>query len=1238
MRHYCSERTCIIPWNVCRFRTKPWLWYMVLLWTTCVFDLHPCYSNASATTFYISEGLPKGSFVGSLSHITFDFILSAQPRDDLNVDIVLKKITTKVVLDRETVANYHIVLLDSLTVTSHKVYVNVTDSNDNIPRFTRAVYNLKFDEGTTVKEKFKAVDKDFGFNSTQKYTILSGNDENVFMLKNFTDSTGALCADLVLTPGKELDREKRDSYVLNVSASDGGNPPRHGFTLLNVTVGDVNDHRPVFAISSYSANTTENSVVGTPILKVFATDQDIGTNGQVVYMIERGSHSDPQRIFSVDPNKGIIVNNVKLNYEEKREYNIFVRAQNPGNVGSSMYAVVPVAIHVLDENDNKPDIRVEFTLGGSYQVSEDADIGTTVARISVSDQDSGKNGEVDVTLEGGNGHFSAKSDPLNNVDIIALAKELDRETQEKYTLKVVAKDRGQPPQVSEDSFIVNVGDVNDNSPKFDQAVFTAVLSENATVGTSVVVAHATDRDAGSNAKLIYNITYSAQASLYNTWFQINPSTGEIQTAASLDREKVPRPVLNVTVSDSGDPPLTANCTVFVNISDTNDNDPVFTKAVYFASVDENTLNGTSVTQVSAKDIDSGLNGAVRYSLGIHQREIPFAIHPDSGIVTTSGPIDYELHSSYLVKVLATDGGGRVSTSDLNISVVDVNDNFPVIGPTSYNVTVYENLTIGGAIATVLAKDNDSGVFSQLTFNISNGNSLGLFNINRSSGIVTLVKPLDRESEDFHQLKVEVIDGGGLKSKNFALVRVTVLDVNDEPPVFEPSFYNLNIVENSVLQTVLGSVHASSKDLGTNADIYYSIKGGNMDNIFAINSTGTIFLQGNIDHEKSPQLLLNVQAKDGGTPPLYGFANVSVTVIDLNDNSPSFASSEISVNILEDTKVGQEFYNVTADDPDSGIFGQVHYTLLSNPNNTFKLDPNTGALSLTRAIDFEGPRQYTIQVLAKDGGSPSLNATATFRLTVVDVNDHAPKFPNSSYTVHVSEQTAGGTEILNVSATDADTGENARILYSFQSGVDTTLFGIKSNGWIFIKKALNREQQEAYRFKVVATDQGNPPKSSVADVFVYVDDVNDNNPKFTFPSYFFQVLENEINRTYVGQVSATDLDAGSNAQIAYSFEVSSQQFVIDRNTGVIRTNRVLDRESQASYVLMVAAHDHGKNPRTDKTSVTVRVDDLNDNKPTFRKPSYEKAVPENTLVGSFVIKVRNSNLLQVKAQKYNRFTV
>jgi len=240
-----------------------------------VFDLHPSFTSASTATFYISEGLPKGSFVGSLTHVNFNIVTGITPQaGDLNVDSVTKIISTNVVLDRETVPNYEISLVAFAPFQRLLVLVNVTDANDNTPRFANDVYNFKLYEEGSVQQRIKALDKDFGSNSTQTYSILSGNIGSVFKLTEFVDNNGALCAELGLEQGKVLDREKRDAYILNVSASDGGNPRRTGFALLNITVLDINDHDPVFTNKSYSANITENSAIGTPILKVFATDND----------------------------------------------------------------------------------------------------------------------------------------------------------------------------------------------------------------------------------------------------------------------------------------------------------------------------------------------------------------------------------------------------------------------------------------------------------------------------------------------------------------------------------------------------------------------------------------------------------------------------------------------------------------------------------------------------------------------------------------------------------------------------------------------------------------------------------------------------------------------------------------------------------------------------------------------------------------------------------------------------
>ena len=1211
----CS-RGKTLPWNAWKF--KLWLCYNLLLWTFA-FDFTTVQSQQA---FFISEGEPIGTVVGVISNATAPLsvihVQSSSWSQDLGINTSTGIIKTKNVLDRERIDKYDIFVVPEGS-SPVQVYVYVNDVNDNSPKFTRSVYEFTPYEGTNEKRKFQAVDPDKGSNATQQYGIVSGNIGKAFELKTFQDASG-LCAELVLASGKVLDREVRDTYLLNISAKDGGNPPRVCFALVNVTVLDVDDNVPVFTSKEYFANVSEGIVKGSNILNVSASDRDIDKNAQIVYSIERGSHSDPDRIFGVNPSTGLIRNNVALDYEKIKNYKIFVVAKNPG---SAYYATASVTIRLQDENDNKPVITVTFEQAGSYQVSENARIGTMVARIYTSDRDSGSNGEIDVTLEGGNGHFSARSDPANSVDIILVARELDRESQSDYLLKVVAKDRGKPPLTSEDNFIVNVGDVNDNPPLFDQAVYSVVVSENVTMNSLVVSTHANDKDAGTNAELVYSIAVDQRHSKFRNWFFIDAGTGRISTASLLDREVISQGVLYVWVRDKGTPALSSNCTVMINITDSNDNDPHFNQSVYRKSVVENCQNGTQVLQVFAEDPDTGINGRVRYSLQVDSSvypHFPFVVNPDTGVILTSGLIDHEKKSLYQFRVVANDGGGRNVSSEVKVSVQDVNDNKPVFNPLNYNVGFLENIPVGHIITVVKATDKDSGKFAKIHYYIVQGNADKLFSINATSGVMYLSKTLDREKEDSHTLQVQATDGEGIQAETTATVHVTVRDVNDAPPVFTRSSYNFSTVENLKPPVLLGSVSATSNDLGVNALISYRIKDGNAEDAFVINSTGSIYLQKAIDHEKHPWILLVVEAQDGGKPPLYGYTNVSVGVIDLNDNSPSFGSPEILVDVREDTKVGQSFYTVSASDLDSGIFGTVVYSFLSNPNATFKLDSRTGALSLQHVIDFEGPTAYTVDILAQDGGSPPRNSTVKLKLRVLDVNDHAPIFGNSSYSVHVIESTPSNSNILKVLASDADTGVNARISYRFKPTVGSGDFGLKPDGWIYIRVALDREARDIYHLIVEATDHGNPAKSSTASVTVYVNDTNDNNPNFKKPSYTFFVKEEEVNRTLVGSVSASDLDAGRNSKLTYKFESHSKEFVISASNGEIRTNQVLDREKTSSYDLMAVVSDSGVNPRTEKTRVTIIVEDINDNSPSFDKSSYMKQVYEDIRVGSSIIAV------------------
>lgn len=1197
------------------------LWQLLLLLCTVSLKTVSCTTANNVYKFTIAEERPKGTVVGSIqkSGSNHYYLIShAEPKQDhFAIDQNSGVISTDTVIDRESIQvdYYNLTIFDVLSSKTYYALVYIQDINDNAPQFVGGNFaTVALSEGHSFGYKIVAADRDNGLNSTQNYSIISGNIDDVFKLDTKRELSKNLYADLVLNTGKELDREDRDFYVLNISASDGGTPPRKDFLQLNVTVSDLNDNPPVFNSSNYTVYIREDKKPSTSIIKVAATDKDIGTNAKIYYSI---INSDPNNEFSIDKNTGVISAIVPLDYETKKSYKLSIKAENSDS-DKLLFSISVVNIIILDVNDNDPVVSVKFSIGGPYQVLENANIGEEVARVSVSDKDSGPNGDVNVTLEGGDGYFSMKYDVKKSESVIYVGRTLDREKNKEFILKASCIDNGNPPRETTKKFKINVGDVNDNHPKCERHVYNSRVIENATVNTVVATVSATDADYGVNAELVYSLSNATRNKPYGKWFTINPSTGVIKTALQIDREQFAQPVLIVIVSDKGTPPLRTNCTVIINITDTNDNDPYFNQSVYKASVPENSPSNSYVLHVYATDPDLGDYSLIKYSFPAHY-SIPFKIGPDSGAISTVNSIDRETNPSYSFQVVAIDGGGRKAFANVTITITDKNDNKPVFKPDVYFKEVKEDAPVTTEIVTVTAHDADSELYSNVTYVIIAGNDDGLFAINSLTGVVTIAQKLDRETKDLHILTIKAADAGGIPSTNNATVNVTVLDVNDEPPVFEHPSYNYTVTENSQPE-VIGTVTATSKDLGTNAIVTYSIIAGNVNNHFTINATGTIYLRTPLDHEKTPQVKLTVQAKDGGKPALFGYTRVNINVTDLNDNAPQFNGSYIKVFLPENTLPGHSFYKVKAVDPDSGSFGRISYKLVTNPGQLFQLQPHTGALSLQKPINFETDgRSYKVVIQAQDGGQKT--SQVTLNITVVDVNDHAPVFVNSSYVVHVSEVQSKGTNIVKVSATDSDSGLNAQVTYSFKNSPDTANFGLKPDGWIYLKSMLDRETQDLYKLTVVASDKGLPtPLTSSVDVTIIVDDHNDNNPTFRHQSYIFYIQEGKPKGTLVDSVTATDKDIGKNAKITYKFETVLSEFTIDKDTGEIKTTKVLDREKKSSYSAIVVATDGGASTRLDKTRVTIVVSDVNDNSPSFFPSQYSEKVYEDVAVGTTLVKV------------------
>ncbi|KAI4879797.1 hypothetical protein NFI96_008842 [Prochilodus magdalenae] len=511
---------------------------------------------------------------------------------DLDIDESTGIIKTAKVLDREVRDHYNFIAV-TMTGVTVEVTIVVNDINDHAPTFPRKRATFKIPEQTTIGTKFPldpALDADKDQLATQGYIITDGNVGQAFLLETRRGSNQVLYLDLVVNA--VLDRERRSSYTLLLEAFDGGSPKKTGQMILDVTVQDINDNAPVFNQSRYHTMISENLQPGNNILQVFASDADEGDNGLVLYEINR-RQSDPDHYFVIDSRTGVITLNKPLDYELRRVHELVVQARD--NATHPEVTNAFVTIHVRDYNDNQPTMTIIFlSEDGSPRISEGAQPGQYVARISVTDPDYGEYANVNVSLEGGDGKFALTTKD-NIIYLICVDEILDREERDQYELRVMATDSGTPPLQAESSFTIQVTDVNDNPPLFDQQEYTQVIPEVIFPGSFVLQVTARDKDQGPNGEVQYSILQNLET--HSGWFSIDAVTGIITTLTQLDYEMDPAPSLIVVATDRGRPPLSATAVVKVILQDINDNEPVFESKFYNASLKENTAAGTCFMEV-----------------------------------------------------------------------------------------------------------------------------------------------------------------------------------------------------------------------------------------------------------------------------------------------------------------------------------------------------------------------------------------------------------------------------------------------------------------------------------------------------------------------------------------------------------------------------------------------------------------------------------------------------------------
>ncbi|NWV21597.1 PCDGD protein, partial [Origma solitaria] len=431
------------------------------------------------------------------------------------------------------------------------VEVSIEDVNDNSPAFSRDTLDLEIGEWTLPGARYPlemARDADVGSNSLLTYQLTSNP---CFSLSMKEKPGGKKQPELVLD--KVLDREKQSSFELVLTAVDGGDPARSGTVQVHVNVTDANDNPPVFSKSVYEARVAENQPPGSLVLRVVATDADAGANGRVSYSFSNVPDA-VRALFVVDSESGEIRTAGPLDFEDKRKYIFGLEGTDGGGLSDHC----EVQIDVTDENDNAPEITI---LSLSTPVPEDAPTGTVVALLNVEDPDSGENGQVSCELSG-EAPLSIVASSGGSYKVVT-ASALDREQASEHRVTVVARDGGRPALWSRTELVLEVSDVNDNAPVFEEAAYSAYVAENNAAGALVLRVVAVDADAGQNAWLSYELAKATEPGL----FRVGLHSGEVRTARAVSERDAAKQRVVAVVKDHGQPALSATATLHVVLAE-----------------------------------------------------------------------------------------------------------------------------------------------------------------------------------------------------------------------------------------------------------------------------------------------------------------------------------------------------------------------------------------------------------------------------------------------------------------------------------------------------------------------------------------------------------------------------------------------------------------------------------------------------------------------------------------------
>ncbi|KAL1123607.1 hypothetical protein AAG570_002683, partial [Ranatra chinensis] len=820
-------------------------------------------------------------------------------------------------------------------------------------------------------------------------------------------------------------------------------------------------------------------------------------------------------------------------------------------------------------------------------------------------------------------------------------KPVDTTVAKKFEIIVKAEEASENKRFATAKLVINVKPVDSNPPEITASATEGSVDENAPIGTRVIDANknpikltVTDADLSPDDP---KPSYSFE--LTSNFFQIDKDGVLIVGEENLDRDP-PSPGIfrfQVVARDKAGSAASAPLTLTVSLNDVNDNAP---HLPMIPPVNVQAGEGMrEIIKIVATDNDLGKNAELSYSIYhvSNNGRSKFRIDPHSGVIDAIGKLN--AGEQYSITVQATDSGGKSSQTIVEVTIVPgPNTRSPVFQQPVYEVTVSEGVSINTPIATITATDPEN---EPVTYSVVSGNDLRQFAIDNKSGILTVIRKLDREDLTRYQLSIKAEDEGGLSST--ATVNIRVSDINDKNPEFLGTPYEFSVKEGLVGAHV-GRVRATDADEGPNAQLGYSVPG---EVPFTIDpETGDIMTSTALDYERQKEYSFIVTARDMAPDARLATATVTIRVLDVEDEVPVFHQPTYEAKVPENVPnfiVAQ----VNADDPDTKKV--VTYTIRQGPTDLFSIDPKSGQIKTLKGLDYELESQFVLVVGTVENNSTHPGATTKVIVEIEDRNDIPPVFLSVPRPITLDDDVSIGTKVTTLMATDSDgTSPGNKVRYEIVGhGKARQYFQVDPDlGTVTVRDDLRKEIDSEYQVDVRAYDLGDPQLSSVTSVPVFVRHSGALNPElgvgFPEDSYTVQVSEdappNSLIKTFAVLNGARirkqnvplrcSIVGGNDADLFYA------NITGDRNCELRLGDGRLDYEKQTEYKLKLQLDTLAGlvNPNKSTATVKIQVEDVNDNSPRFVYPDYTKLFNKDKYYGGVAKdkKEVGAMVLQVKA--------